>query len=182
MLAGRVPGAIALSVETTDAIPSHRYVSFVFNDGRVTEFDPQHHGMMVTGVAPPVALDLSEDSKTIVDADRLPLLTIPAYARAATASHRREAWTEFYERLALGISPLFFALLAVPMALVARWKHTLTSFLPSLLVVMTIYYPLHIWGKVLGRSGSLDPMWGMFMGNAAVLAVSALAIVKVARR
>lgn len=183
MVQGRVPGAWVFGADTTVAAFDHKYVSFIFNDGRLTEYDPKHNGMRVAGGAPPVAIDLSEDPKTEVEVDHLPLLAIPSFARsAADAPDRQSAWTEFYERLTLGISPLFFALLAVPMALVARWKHTLTSFLPSLLVVMMVYYPLHIWGKVLGRSGSLDPMWGMFMGNAAILVISALAIVKVARR
>ena len=101
---------------------------------------------------------------------------------APTLNARREARTLLYQRVALGVSPLFFAILAVPMAMLARWKHALTSFLPSLIIVVVFYYPLVMVAKVQGQSGAWDPLYGMFAGNAALLIMGAAVTFVLTRR
>ena len=58
----------------------------------------------------------------------------------------------------------------------------LTAFLPSLVIAAAVYYPLVMWAKVQGEAGTVDPLYGMFAGNAVMLVVSGVLTLIVLRR
>jgi hypothetical protein len=180
---GKVPGALEFAPSRDKPESQGRFISFIFSNGVIEEFDPEANlTLSARAPAPPVAVDVSGG----VGEPALKELSWRELAElaggSATAGRRNEARTLLCERVAFGMSPFFFALMAAPMAMVARWKHALTSFLPSLVIAACVYYPLAMWAKVQGESGSLDPVYGMFAGNALMLVVSAVLMVVVLRR
>ncbi|MCD6405959.1 MAG: LptF/LptG family permease [Planctomycetes bacterium] len=180
---GKVPGALEFRPDADRPESKRQFVTFVFANGYITRFNPESKmALRDRAVIPSVAIDISEDVDR-VDFKSLSLGKLAEFARTAhKQSQRNKAGTLVYQRIALGLSPLFFALVAAPMAMVARWKHTLTAFLPSLCMAVVVYYPLVMWAKVQGEAGSLDPLYGMFAGNAVMLVISVVLILVVLRR
>jgi len=180
---GKAQGALELSPDPDRAESRRRFVSFVFVNGVIQEYDPKARmALSAKAPAPPVAVDMAGE----IEGVELKELGWEGLSRLAaesdSPSERNKARTLLYERIALGMSPFFFALLGAPMAMVARWKHTLTSFLPSLVIAAAVYYPLVMWAKVQGEAGSLDPALWMFAGNAVMLVLSAAVMLIVFRR
>ncbi|MHC4712449.1 MAG: LptF/LptG family permease [Planctomycetota bacterium] len=159
-----------------------RFISFTFTNGFIQKWDPENLALATKAPAPPVAIDVSagigQTELKQMGWDELR----EAVKNSPGGPERDKARTLLWERIALGLSPFFFALVAAPMAMVARWKHTLTSFLPSLVVAAAVYYPLIMWAKVQGEEGALNPAYGMFAGNAFMLLLSASLIIHVLRR
>jgi len=183
IVAGQLADAMAFVPDENQGESRRKMVTFVFQNGLVQEFDPESTSMVRRYPVPQVSFDFSSGSAAPAEPKEMSLGTLVAYSRTAKSlASRLEARTDIYERLAMGLSPLFFVLLAAPLALVAKWKHTLTSFLPSLVTVIVIYYPLVMWAKVWGQEGTLDPLYGMFAGDAAVLLVAAATILILLRR
>jgi len=180
---GRLPGAVLIATEEPKEEREPKYVTFEFDNGVVTEFDPESGAIQKRFHAPAVALDLSDEEAREIGSKGMSMRQLGVYARSARRpAQRYVARTDIFERYALGVSPLFFVLLAAPMASLVRWKHVLTSFLPSLGVVIVIYYPLIAWAKVWGVENRMDPAYGMFAGDAAVLVAAAGVIIVLVRR
>ena len=180
---GKAPGAVEFSPSPDRPDSQKRFISFIFVNGVIQEYDPDARmALSAKAPAPPVAIDVSHD----VNRRRLKDLNWRELADLSRTDERpsvkNKARTLLFERIALGVSPFFFALVAAPMAMVARWKHMLTSFLPSLVIAAAVYYPLVMWAKVQGEAGSLDPALWMFAGNALMLVLSAVLMVIVLRR
>lgn len=180
---GKADDAIVFTVYAEKADSKRQYVTFVFTDGKMRRFDPENQGRMSESwTVHSIAIDFGGRPQQI-EPKGMSLGKLAAYAETAEDEVKKnEAKTLLWERVALGMSPLFFAIVAAPMSMVARWRHTLTSFLPSLVVVVVAYYPLVMWAKVQGESGSLNPMVGMFIGNGMMLVLSAVLAVVVLRR
>lgn len=162
---------------------ARKYVTFVFDSGYVNEFDPDTGVLERRFPVPAVAFDFS----TVGSGEPRPkmLSSGDLFKYSLNAAHkadRLDARTDYFERIALGVSPFFFVLLAAPLALAARWKHLLTSFLPSFGVVTVVFYPLVMLAKVWGNEGHLDPFYGLFMGDAALLVVTAVVVTVLLRR
>lgn len=180
---GKLPGALEFQPNTNRPESKRHFVTFVFAHGYITRFDPESKmALRDRAVIPSVAIDISEDVDR-VDFKSLSLGKLAEFARTARKkSQRNKAGTIVYQRIALGLSPLFFALVAAPMAMVVRWKHTLTAFLPSLCMAVMVYYPLVMWAKTQCEAGNINPLYGMFTGNAVMLAISVVLTVIVLRR
>lgn len=180
---GKAPGALEITMDRDKPESERRYISFIFTDGFIQEWDPEANlALTAKAPAPPVAVDLSMDIGQ-TELKQMGLGDLCRAARDSTDSEaRNKAKTLLWERVALGFSPLFFGLVAAPMAMIARWKHTLTSFLPSLIVAAAVYYPLIMWAKVQGEAGTLNPACGMFAGNAVMLVLSFSLVVYVLRK
>ena len=179
--AGKVLGAIPIVIDENQPESKRRYVTFEFQGGVVKEFDPRSGSMTRQYAAPPVAIDLSADKDRDAGLAGLSSAKLARYSREAEdPGDRLDARVRFFERCALGVSPFFFVLLAAPMASLVRWRHNLTAFLPSLAIVMVIYYPLLMWAKV--WAARVDPLYGMFAGNAALLLIAAGTICVLLRR
>ncbi len=180
---GVLSGAIRVTPEDLAAGDQVSYATVTFTGGRATEYDPQTGVVTARGVPPAVAFPVEQNDREKVDDDSLPLGALIERARTVTdESDRRAALSVVGERIALGLSPFFFAMVAVPLALSAKWKHALTSFLPGLLVVVLLFYPLVLVAKVQGRAGRWDPVWSMFLGDAALLVVSMGVMIRLMRR
>jgi lipopolysaccharide export system permease protein len=81
---------------------------------------------------------------------------------------------EFYQRPALAVGCLVFALLGCPVGIWANRADYLSSFVICFLPAMFVYYPVHFAGQGLSRDGKV-PLWlGYWMAN---IAVGAIAIV-----
>jgi len=180
---GRAPGAVEFGASSDRPASEKRFISFIFVNGVIQEYDPEARmALSAKAPAPAVAIDVSEDvnRRKLKELDWRELADLARTGQSP--SEKNKAKTLLFERVALGMSPFFFALVAAPMAMVARWKHTLTSFLPSLVIAAAVYYPLVMWAKVQGEAGSLDPALWMFAGNALMLVLSAVLMVIVLRR
>lgn len=85
--------------------------------------------------------------------------------------------TEIHSRYAMSCSCIFFALLGAPFAIYKAKAQFLTSFLYCFVPIVAIYYPLILGMMAQGKKGTIDPAWGMWIGNV-VLTVAASFILK----
>ena len=65
-------------------------------------------------------------------------------------------------------SCLFFTLLGGPFAVIQARRQFVTSFIMCFLPILLIYYPVTFLMVNLGKSGTLDPMWAMWVPNAII--------------
>ncbi|QDV35410.1 putative permease YjgP/YjgQ family protein [Tautonia plasticadhaerens] len=78
--------------------------------------------------------------------------------------------TEKQMRVAIAFSPLFFVLLGTPVGIWRARGDFLTAFMVCFLPIITIYYPLTLFGVNLGKEGMVEPLLALWAGNL-VLAV-----------
>jgi lipopolysaccharide export system permease protein len=78
--------------------------------------------------------------------------------------------TEKQMRVAIAFSPLFFVLLGTPVGIWRARGDFLTAFMVCFLPIITIYYPLTLFGVNLGKEGMVEPLYALWAGNL-VLAV-----------
>lgn len=72
---------------------------------------------------------------------------------------------EYWRRVALGLSPLAFAFLGVPLGLIVRRGSRAQALVLALFVALPVYYPLLLWGDNLARQDVLGPMLALNLGN-----------------
>lgn len=89
--------------------------------------------------------------------------------------------TEIHSRYALSCSCLFFVLVGSPLAILKAQSRFLTSFLYCFVPIVTGYYPLVLGMMAQSKKGHLDPMWAMWIGNAALACVGLWLLRRVAR-
>ncbi|WP_158633619.1 LptF/LptG family permease [Tautonia sociabilis] len=73
--------------------------------------------------------------------------------------------TEKQMRVAIAFSPLFFALLGVPVGIWRARGDFLSAFMACFLPIITIYYPLTLFGVNLGKEGMVEPILALWAGN-----------------
>jgi len=91
--------------------------------------------------------------------------------------HTRKLKTEIHSRYAMAGSCLFFALIGGPFAIYQAQRQFITAFILCFLPILLVYYPLTFLMANLGKSGTIDPSWGMWVPNA-VLAVAAMFVLR----
>lgn len=89
--------------------------------------------------------------------------------------------TEIHSRYAMSCSCLFFVLLGGPFAIYKAKSQFLTSFLYCFVPIVAIYYPLILGIMAQAKKGNIDPSYGMWLGNAALLAASFVILRRVRR-
>jgi len=89
--------------------------------------------------------------------------------------------TEVHSRYAMSCSCLFFVLLGGPFAIYKAKSQFLTSFLYCFVPIIAVYYPLILGIMTQSKKGNIDPAWGMWLGNLALLAAS-LTIIRRVRK
>jgi lipopolysaccharide export system permease protein len=89
--------------------------------------------------------------------------------------------TEIHGRVALSCSCFFFVLIGSPFAIVQGKRQFLTNFALCFLPILTIYYPIVLLTMNLCRDGIISPVWGMWIGNATLLATAVFVLRKVFR-
>lgn len=91
--------------------------------------------------------------------------------------HSRKLKTEIHSRYAMAGSCLFFALIGGPFAIYQAQRQFITAFIMCFMPILLVYYPLTFLMSNLGKSGTIDPSWGMWVPNA-VLAVTAIFVLR----
>ena len=81
----------------------------------------------------------------------------------------------------MSCSCLFFVLLGGPFAIYKAKSQFLTSFLYCFVPIIAVYYPLILGIMTQSKKGNIDPAWGMWLGNLALLAAS-LTIIRRVRK
>jgi lipopolysaccharide export system permease protein len=89
--------------------------------------------------------------------------------------------TEIHGRVALSCSCFFFVLIGSPFAIVQGKRQFLTNFALCFLPILIIYYPVVLLTMNLCRDGMISPVWGMWIGNATLLATGVFVLRKVFR-
>lgn len=90
---------------------------------------------------------------------------------------RRKLKTEIHSRYAMAASCFFFALLGGPFAVYQARRQFITAFIMCFLPILLVYYPVTFLMVNLGKTGTIDPAWGMWIPNA-ILAVSSLWVLR----
>ncbi len=89
--------------------------------------------------------------------------------------------TEIHGRVALSCSCFFFVLIGSPFAIVQGKRQFLTNFALCFAPILGGYYPIVLLTMNLCRDGLISPLWGMWIGNAALLATGLYLLRKVLR-
>jgi lipopolysaccharide export system permease protein len=99
----------------------------------------------------------------------------------ASTSQSRKHNTELHNRFALSCSCFFFALVGGPFSILQARRQFLTSFFLCFLPILLVYYPVVLLMMSLAKSGSVNPAWAMWTGNAILLA-GAIFVLRIAVR
>ena len=89
--------------------------------------------------------------------------------------------TEIHGRAALSCSCFFFVLIGSPFAIVQGKRQFLTNFAFCFIPILLGYYPVVLLTMNLCRDGMINPAWGMWIGNAGLLATAFFVLRKVFR-
>ncbi|MCA9041794.1 MAG: LptF/LptG family permease [Planctomycetaceae bacterium] len=90
----------------------------------------------------------------------------------------RKLDTEVFSRFSMSSSCLFFALLGGPYSIAHGRKQFLTNFFLCFMPVLLLYYPVSMLMMTLSKSGTVDPVWAMWIGNLLLL----LAAIRIIRK
>lgn len=93
----------------------------------------------------------------------------------------RKLRAEVHSRLAMSMSCLFFVLIGGPFAMLQARRQFLTSFILCFVPILVVYYPLVLGMQNLCKTGQADPVWAMWLGNAALLVAGLVILRKVLR-
>ena len=124
----------------------------------------------------PVVIDLGDDRADTKGRDEMRSAEVyyrmvrlePMLGKARQSAEWR-SWRsfagEYWRRVALGLSPLAFALLGVPLGLIVRRGSRALALVLALVVALPVYYPLLLWGDNLVRQDVLPPPLGLNLPN-----------------
>ncbi len=76
-----------------------------------------------------------------------------------------EIQTELQMRYSLSLAGLCFVLIGTPLGILFRRGNRLGAFLVSFLLIMTLYYPLLMFGEAFGETGRLHPVLAVWSAN-----------------
>jgi lipopolysaccharide export LptBFGC system permease protein LptF len=161
------------SVKLTDETPMRLLVTLVDGKmpvdtgGGMTAFDAREVRLYI---------DLGDDETDTKGKDEMRAAEIyyrmvrlePLLGRSRQTAEWR-SWRlfagEYWRRVALGLSPLAFALFGVPLGLIVRRGSRSQALVLALFVALPVYYPLLLWGDNLARQDVLDPTLALNLGN-----------------
>ncbi|MEQ9406727.1 MAG: LptF/LptG family permease [Fuerstiella sp.] len=103
------------------------------------------------------------------------MLEYAGYQRLADYRQRRLK-TEIHSRYAMAGSCLFFTILGGPFAVLQARRQFITSFIMCFLPILLVYYPVMFLMVNLGKSGSVNPVWAMWVPNAILAAASVVVL------
>ncbi len=85
--------------------------------------------------------------------------------------------TEIHSRYSMAGSCLFFTFLGGPFAVFQARRQFITSFIMCFLPILLVYYPVMFLMANLGKAGSANPAWAMWVPNA-ILAIAAMVVLR----
>ena len=74
--------------------------------------------------------------------------------------------TEKQQRTSMAFGSLLFVILGAPVGILFAKRDFLSAFMSCFLPIITLYYPLMLFGINLGKEGTLDPGYALWIGNA----------------
>lgn len=77
----------------------------------------------------------------------------------------RKFEVEYWRRIATGLAPLAFAFVGAGLGLGGGRGSRMAAMLTAIVVALPVYYPLLLWGEVLGREGALPAPLALNLGN-----------------
>jgi len=86
-----------------------------------------------------------------------------------------------HKRLVQGASVFAFALIGIPLGILAGGRSVMTAFGLSFAIVLVVFYPFVIFGQVAAEAGALPIAPAMWAGNVFVFAIGAVLTAKVLR-
>ncbi|MFM9960510.1 MAG: LptF/LptG family permease [Planctomycetaceae bacterium] len=89
--------------------------------------------------------------------------------------------TEVQLRFAMACSCFFFVLVGSPFAVLQAKRQFLTNFFVCFVPILLIYYPLVLLAKNLSSTGTTDPAWAMWVGNALTAIIGVIVLRRVAQ-
>jgi lipopolysaccharide export system permease protein len=97
------------------------------------------------------------------------------------AERRQKLRTEIHGRVALSCSCFFFVLIGSPFAVIWGKRQFLTNFALCFAPILLGYYPVVLLTMNLCRDGVIEPVWGMWVANAGLLATALVVLRKALR-
>jgi lipopolysaccharide export system permease protein len=80
--------------------------------------------------------------------------------------------TEWWLRISMACGSLLFVVLGAPVGIMFARRDFLSAFITCFVPIITVYYPLMLFGVNLSKEGMLAPVWSLWIGNT-ILAVLA---------
>ena len=108
-------------------------------------------------------------------------LFIAEHKEAVRKERHNKLRTEIHGRIALSCSCVFFVLIGSPFAIAYGKRQFLTNFAICFVPIVFGYYPVVLLTMTLCREGIINPLWGMWIANAGLLATAAVVLRKVLR-
>jgi lipopolysaccharide export system permease protein len=91
------------------------------------------------------------------------------YQLISAENQRNKHHTEMHNRFALSCSCFFFALIGGPFSILKGRRQFLTTFFICFMPILLVYYPVVLLTMNLSKTGSVNPAWAMWTGNAILL-------------
>jgi lipopolysaccharide export LptBFGC system permease protein LptF len=101
------------------------------------------------------------------------------YDMAKVEKSLREIRVRFNQKFALGVAVLAFAMIGVPLGVMTRRRGTMMAFGVGFAVVLLLFYPCTIIGRLMGEIGMLPVGAAMWLGNAVTFVVGLLLLLNV---
>jgi lipopolysaccharide export system permease protein len=95
--------------------------------------------------------------------------------------NERKFRTEVYGRFSMAASCLFFAFVGGPFSILQARRQFMTSFIICFLPILIVYYPTMFLMINLCKTGTIQPVWAMWVPNAILLLAGTLICGKVIR-
>ncbi|MFO0890182.1 MAG: LptF/LptG family permease [Isosphaeraceae bacterium] len=89
--------------------------------------------------------------------------------------------TEKQLRTSMAFGSLLFVLLGAPVGILFARRDFLSAFISCFVPIITIYYPLMLFGDNLGKEGTLPPFQALWIGNLVLVVLSGWAYPKILR-
>ncbi len=80
--------------------------------------------------------------------------------------------TEKQLRSSMAFGSLLFVILGAPVGILFAKRDFLSAFMSCFVPIITVYYPLMLFGMNLGKEGTMDPMKALWIGNLVLIVLS----------
>jgi lipopolysaccharide export system permease protein len=80
--------------------------------------------------------------------------------------------TEKQQRTSMAFGSLLFVILGAPVGIMFAKRDFLSAFISCFVPIITLYYPLILFGVNLGKEGSLPPIQALWIGNGVLTALA----------
>ncbi len=87
--------------------------------------------------------------------------------------------TEKQQRTSMALGSLLFVILGAPVGILFAKRDFLSAFMSCFVPIITLYYPLILFGINLGKEGTLDPVYALWIGNAVLIVLSVFVYPKI---